>query len=87
MTLSIGIELPCFYYSEEDLKLKDLGLLDENNMDTAKKDVLTFYTIDAVSRDIDERFSIIYSGGHSFICALSYDEVKKTIKNTTSLLF
>ena len=39
MTLSIGIELPCFYYSEEDLKLKDLGLFDENNMDTAKKDV------------------------------------------------
>lgn len=76
------IELEVEYYSEQEKELAELGIDLPNSEPTYRK--MTIYSVENISLkstngSYDTDPCIISSGGESFTCKLSYNQLKKLI--------
>lgn len=74
------IELKCLWHTDDTRPMEELGL--DYKVDDLERRVVTFYRIDAISRnDFDDNHSFcnIHSGGEKWICVYSYAAVKSLL--------
>lgn len=72
------IELNILHYAEGEEELEKLGI--ETSSEENWK-AITFYNINAIGKATDANRSLIYINGDSFICSISYEELKEKLKN------
>lgn len=76
-----SLELNVKYYEEVNLELLDLGIAPIQDYTIDK---MTFYSINAISRDTEEEhkdYTCIFSNGDEFICIESYEVVRQKIQD------
>ena len=75
-----SVMLPILFHTEESANLEQLGIFNSDNMEFRD---IRFYVINVVAPAIDADYgiqSLVYSGEHSFECALTMKEVEELIE-------
>lgn len=73
-----SIDLKILFHTQGTLELEELGIQTE---DLGEFKIMTFYTINAIAEYFtDNTRSIIYCNGTTFICALSYKQLKEVLQ-------
>ena len=81
----MGLQLKCLWNNDETDLLNQLGL--PNDVDNYSTREVTFYRIDAISKNIayGKPFCNVTVGGESWICVEDYDSVKLKIKQCKTI--
>ncbi len=75
-----------FFYTDAQLKLKELGVDDEIPLSKCDLREVTFYTINALSEYKEEgeeevELCAIYSNGNNYIANMAYENAKKHVES------
>ncbi len=74
------LELNILFFGDDNPELRELGI--DLKSDDYTVDKMTFYSINAISRDAeeDENWTTIFANGDEFVCTDSYEVVKQKIQ-------
>jgi hypothetical protein len=74
------IKIPIYFHTDETFNLKQLGLDDKIKDNDFQIKEVTFYNINAITKDSDNpNETIIYCNGYTFYSPLSIEQIEEII--------